>query len=276
MCGGGSSLRQLQLQCQAIPPDPGHQQHPGSLPYHQGYLNVVLGVFQCVGAVQWAGLPADVQALPGPVERSHGIPAHLPRPEVCPHAHRSSQVLPGEPPAGLGWQPATNVSVQHCPQHQLCGPAAGVHAVVQACGPGLLLCAGVAWHVPPPVSACCCTVVVTDQPYCSLTEAGFDSLRLWLLVAVALLRLALLRPYLQAHLNLAPEKVGRLQKEAGRISNIDLQRTVSTPPRGLIHFVLHFSRVNVPFFKDKCFNFIKHLYKRFDPNEPQWLNLCHH
>nr|CAG4640778.1 EOG090X04CK [Eulimnadia texana] len=64
-----------------------------------------------------------------------------------------------------------------------------------------------------------------DKPL--LTDPQFDSLRLWLCVSLALLRLVTLPWCLQSYLNLAQNKLETLKREAGRISNIELQRTIA-------------------------------------------------
>uniref|UniRef100_UPI003AB06DBC transmembrane protein 161A n=1 Tax=Centroberyx gerrardi TaxID=166262 RepID=UPI003AB06DBC len=58
-------------------------------------------------------------------------------------------------------------------------------------------------------------------------SAMFDSMRLWIIVALCLLRLALTRYHLQAYLNLAQKWVEQMKKEAGRIAAIDIQRKVT-------------------------------------------------
>uniref|UniRef100_A0A8D3ALK9 Transmembrane protein 161A n=1 Tax=Scophthalmus maximus TaxID=52904 RepID=A0A8D3ALK9_SCOMX len=55
----------------------------------------------------------------------------------------------------------------------------------------------------------------------------FDSMRLWIIVALCALRLALTRYHLQAYLNLAQKWVEQMKKEAGRIAAIDIQRKVT-------------------------------------------------
>uniref|UniRef100_A0A665SUT8 Transmembrane protein 161A n=1 Tax=Echeneis naucrates TaxID=173247 RepID=A0A665SUT8_ECHNA len=55
----------------------------------------------------------------------------------------------------------------------------------------------------------------------------FDSMRLWIIVALCVLRLALTRYHLQAYLNLAQKWVEQMKKEAGRIAAIDIQRKVT-------------------------------------------------
>lgn len=51
-------------------------------------------------------------------------------------------------------------------------------------------------------------------------------MRMWIIVALCLLRLALTRYHMQAYLNLAPKWVEQMKKEAGRIAAIDIQRKV--------------------------------------------------
>lgn len=76
---------------------------------------------------------------------------------------------------------------------------------------------------------------LTQTPYllgscCRPSEGAFDSLRLWVLVALCLLRLAVTRPHLQAYLCLAKARVGQLRKEAGRIEAREIQQRVCAPP----------------------------------------------
>ncbi|XP_045441817.1 transmembrane protein 161A isoform X2 [Pipistrellus kuhlii] len=59
-----------------------------------------------------------------------------------------------------------------------------------------------------------------------LSDSAFDSLRLWVLVALCLLRLAVTRPHLQAYLCLAKARVEQLRREAGRIEACEIQRRV--------------------------------------------------
>ncbi|KAK1176570.1 transmembrane protein 161B-like isoform X1 [Acipenser oxyrinchus oxyrinchus] len=60
-----------------------------------------------------------------------------------------------------------------------------------------------------------------------MTEATFDTLRLWVIILLCLLRLGLMRRHLQAYLNLAQKCVDQMKKEAGRISTVDLQKMVA-------------------------------------------------
>ncbi|KAM7410212.1 hypothetical protein PAMA_001588 [Pampus argenteus] len=58
-------------------------------------------------------------------------------------------------------------------------------------------------------------------------SAVFDSMRLWIIVVLCVLRLALTRYHMQAYLNLAQKWVEQMKKEAGRIAAIDIQRKVT-------------------------------------------------
>ncbi|KAM6963432.1 transmembrane protein 161A [Aplochiton taeniatus] len=60
-----------------------------------------------------------------------------------------------------------------------------------------------------------------------ISSANFDTVRLWTVVVLCLLRLAVVRYHLQAYLNLAQKWVEQMKKEAGRIAAIDIQRKVT-------------------------------------------------
>ncbi|XP_012684144.2 transmembrane protein 161B [Clupea harengus] len=60
-----------------------------------------------------------------------------------------------------------------------------------------------------------------------MTERTFDTLRLWAILLLCALRLAMMRHHLQAYLNLANKAVEQMKKEAGRISTVDLQKMVA-------------------------------------------------
>jgi len=60
-----------------------------------------------------------------------------------------------------------------------------------------------------------------------MTGPAFDSMRLWLCLSFSILRLATAPSCFQAYLNLAQERIEKLKKEAGRISNVELQRKVA-------------------------------------------------
>lgn len=59
-----------------------------------------------------------------------------------------------------------------------------------------------------------------------MSEETFDTLRLWVIVLMCVLRLVMMRHHLQAYLNLAQKGVDQMKKEAGRISTVDLQKMV--------------------------------------------------
>jgi len=59
-----------------------------------------------------------------------------------------------------------------------------------------------------------------------MTSAQFETMRLYLVALTVLYRLVIMPSYLQAYLNLAYDKVQELKQEAGKISNLDLQRRV--------------------------------------------------
>ncbi|XP_015462192.2 transmembrane protein 161A [Astyanax mexicanus] len=60
-----------------------------------------------------------------------------------------------------------------------------------------------------------------------ISSSVFDSVRLWTIVVLCVLKLLLTRHHLQAYLNLAPKWVEQMKKEAGRIAAIDIQRKVT-------------------------------------------------
>ena len=60
-----------------------------------------------------------------------------------------------------------------------------------------------------------------------LTSDQFETLRLYMVVIRILFRLAVMPCYLQSYLNIAFTKLEELKQEAGKISNIDLQKTVA-------------------------------------------------
>lgn len=59
-----------------------------------------------------------------------------------------------------------------------------------------------------------------------LSPEAFNIIRLLLIVIAVLLRLILMPTYLQAYLNLAYDRLEEQKKEAGRITNVDLQKKV--------------------------------------------------
>ncbi|XP_059403704.1 transmembrane protein 161B-like isoform X2 [Carassius carassius] len=60
-----------------------------------------------------------------------------------------------------------------------------------------------------------------------MSEKTYDTLRLWVILLLCVLRLAMMRHHLQAYLNLAQKGVLQMKKEAGRISTMDLQKMVA-------------------------------------------------
>ncbi|KAE8635832.1 hypothetical protein XENTR_v10002755 [Xenopus tropicalis] len=60
-----------------------------------------------------------------------------------------------------------------------------------------------------------------------MTEDSFDTIRLWVIIVLCVLRLAMMRYHLQAYLNLAQKCVNQMKKEAGRISTMELQKMVA-------------------------------------------------
>ena len=64
-----------------------------------------------------------------------------------------------------------------------------------------------------------------DGPF--MTAYQFESLRLNLVVGVVFLRLAIMPTYLQSYLNIAYYKLEEIKTEAGKITNLELQRMVT-------------------------------------------------
>ncbi|XP_064616643.1 transmembrane protein 161B-like [Liolophura sinensis] len=60
-----------------------------------------------------------------------------------------------------------------------------------------------------------------------LEEPVFEILRMLVALAICIIRISLLAPNLQAYLNLAYERVEKMKKESGKITNIELQRMVA-------------------------------------------------
>lgn len=59
-----------------------------------------------------------------------------------------------------------------------------------------------------------------------MTIEQFESLRCWAVVFVVIQRLFLMPIFIQAYLNMAQERLIQQKKEAGRITNKDLQKQV--------------------------------------------------
>ena len=60
-----------------------------------------------------------------------------------------------------------------------------------------------------------------------MSTETFEAFRLLFILAVIGLRLGLFRRYLQAYLNIAPQKLRYLNKESGKITNLDMQKLMS-------------------------------------------------
>lgn len=59
-----------------------------------------------------------------------------------------------------------------------------------------------------------------------MSETSFESFRILLIVFIIIFRIAFIRKYLQSYLNIAPQKIQLIKKEAGKITNLDLQKMV--------------------------------------------------
>ena len=60
-----------------------------------------------------------------------------------------------------------------------------------------------------------------------MTEESFESFRIIFIITVLVLRLTLMNKYLQSYLNLAPNRLLRLRKEAGTITNKELKTMIN-------------------------------------------------
>ncbi|XP_006004005.1 transmembrane protein 161A [Latimeria chalumnae] len=60
-----------------------------------------------------------------------------------------------------------------------------------------------------------------------MSSSTYNSVRLWTIVVLCLLRFAMTRYHLQAYLNLANRWVDQMKREAGRITTIEIQRKVT-------------------------------------------------
>lgn len=61
-----------------------------------------------------------------------------------------------------------------------------------------------------------------------IPEESFDIARLVLIAAVFVMRLCLMVTHMQAHLNLAFEKVESMRKESGRVTNLEIQQMITS------------------------------------------------
>ena len=71
-------------------------------------------------------------------------------------------------------------------------------------------------------------IFTTSISHCvfRLTEKGYHNLRFVLLLLFCVLRLSLVWRHLQSYLDMAHERIEKMKKETGRITNVDLQRKV--------------------------------------------------
>ena len=60
-----------------------------------------------------------------------------------------------------------------------------------------------------------------------MTSTQFETMRIYLVLGTILLRLTVMSRYLQSYLNVAFYKVEEMKQEAGKISNVDLQKMVA-------------------------------------------------
>lgn len=79
-----------------------------------------------------------------------------------------------------------------------------------------------------------------------MSEEAFDSMRLWLCLILSLLRIVSAPSCFQAYLNIAQTRIESMKKEAGRISNVELQRKVKQPYS--IIFILYYYYILLSFF----------------------------
>lgn len=59
-----------------------------------------------------------------------------------------------------------------------------------------------------------------------MTLDQFEGLRCWVVVLVVVQRLCMMPIFMQSYLNMAQERLEQQKKEAGRITNKDLQKQV--------------------------------------------------
>lgn len=69
-----------------------------------------------------------------------------------------------------------------------------------------------------------------------MTESTFESMRIALVVIAVVLRFLLMPIYLQAYLNMAYHRIEQQKKEAGRTTNIEIQKKVQYKYKFTISF----------------------------------------
>ena len=60
-----------------------------------------------------------------------------------------------------------------------------------------------------------------------MSSEQFETLRLYMIIFVFLFKLAMMPKYLQSYLNLAYHKLEELKLEAGKITNVDVQKLIA-------------------------------------------------
>lgn len=118
-------------------------------------------------------------------------------------------------------------------------------------------------------------------PLFRLSSSAFNSVRLWTVVALCVLRLLLTRYHLQAYLNLAQKWVEQMKKEAGRIAAIDIQRKVGLKCEATLFLVyetwrikewkLLFFTINSLSWSNKCINCFQTRLCRWLESSATWL-----
>ena len=66
----------------------------------------------------------------------------------------------------------------------------------------------------------------TCFPFFRLTDENFAKVRILTVLSVCILRFVITRDALQSYLNMANERIKKLRREAGKITNIELQSKV--------------------------------------------------
>eukprot|EP00794_Sanderia_malayensis_P019111 gene19111-21028_t len=66
-----------------------------------------------------------------------------------------------------------------------------------------------------------------NQPLVKLTNKNFDLIRIFLVISMCTLRLLTVKGALQSYLNMANEKIRKLKKQTGKITNIEIQEKVA-------------------------------------------------
>ena len=70
-----------------------------------------------------------------------------------------------------------------------------------------------------------------------MSSDSFETTRIVAIIVVIVLRLCLIREYLQSYLNIAPQKLTLMKKESGRITNLDLKKLVIISSLSIIKLI---------------------------------------